>query len=206
MGFYEHHVFPRIVDLTLRGSRVARLRREALATAQTPVLEIGLGTGLNLDCYPRNIREITAIDLDPVPPSFVRARLERAAVRVELLSMDAARLGFAAQSFETVVTSWLLCSVPDPLAVLHEIRRVLRPGGQYLFLEHGRSPRPLIAAWQRIVEPVTRVCGCGCRPNRPIAELVSSAGFVLEELHEIDVPTLGRASGHVFRGRACPRS
>jgi ubiquinone/menaquinone biosynthesis C-methylase UbiE len=200
--WYERHVFPRVVDATLKNETVARLRRQVLETARPRVLELGFGTGLNLPCYPATIEEITAADLGECRPNYVIERLRESRVRVHLETMDATRLGFPDAGFATVVTSFFLCSVPSPEAVLQEIWRVLEPQGRYLFLEHGACPSPVLRVWQKVMLPLTRSFGCGCRPNLPIGDLIQSAGFRLDALREMDLGRLGRASGHLFLGQA----
>lgn len=202
MGFYSAHLFPRLVDLTLRQRAVQRLRQQVLAGARPKVLELGFGTGLNLDGYPLSIAQLDAVDLGDSRPGFVRRRVSRSRICVRFEQMDATSLRFADSSYQTVVATWFLCSVLDPLAVLREIRRVLEPGGRYLFIEHGLSPNPVLQRWQRRMVPLTRTFGCGCRPNRPIAQLIQGSGFEFEHLQELDVPQLGRASGHLFAGWA----
>lgn len=200
--WYERHVFPRVVDATLNNEAVSKLRRQVLEAARPRVLELGFGTGLNLPCYPATIEEITAADLGGSRPDYVIERLRESRVRVCLETMDATRLKYPDAGFATVVTSFFLCSVPSPESVLQEIRRVLEPQGQYLFLEHGASPSPVLRAWQKVMVPLTQCFGCGCRPNLPIADLILGAGFRLETLREMDRARLGRASGHLFLGRA----
>lgn len=178
------------------------MRRSALREAAQPVLEIGFGTGLNLACYPDRVREITAVDRQVPRLRFVRERIAAAPVSVHFEQGDAEKLPIPDGSMSTVVTTWLLCSVARPAVVLSEIRRVLRPHGRYIFIEHGLSQDPGQRRLQERLTPITRITACGCTLTRPVRELLQDAGFDLLELEERDLPSLGRASGHLFIGMA----
>jgi SAM-dependent methyltransferase len=132
----------------------------------------------------------------------VRRRLASARVRVTFEVGDAEQLRAPDGAYATVVSTWLLCSVRDPAAVLREVRRVLRPGGHYLFVEHGLSGDRRQRRRQELLTPLTRITACGCTLTRPIPKLVSEAGFERVDLEEMDLPALGLASGHLFVGAA----
>ncbi|MGD0835155.1 MAG: class I SAM-dependent methyltransferase [Polyangia bacterium] len=204
MGLYSDWIFPRLMDRILRRQEVSDVRKRILRDAVEPVLELGFGTGLNLSCYPDGVGKITAVDLRPPHLAFVRDRIARAKVGVELQPGDAGKLPMASGSIATVVTTWLLCSVTHPDSVLAEIRRVLRLDGRYLFIEHGLSPDPRQRRLQQLLTPITRICGCGCTLTRPIPALIASAGLDICTLEELDLSALGRASGHLFLGVARP--
>jgi ubiquinone/menaquinone biosynthesis C-methylase UbiE len=160
------------------------LRPATLAHAQGEVLEVGFGTGLNLPHYGEGVRSLTG--LDPMATEGLEAvaqRIARAPFPVEraLLRADSA-LPFDSGRFDCIVTTWSLCSIPDPLAALGEMRRVLRPGGRYLFVEHGRSEQADTARWQDRLNPLWRRIADGCNMNRRIDELVGKAGFQLRSL------------------------
>lgn len=190
------------MDRSLRRGEVADLRRSALRKASQPVLEIGFGTGLNLACYPDRVREITAVDRQMPRLRFVRERIAAAPVSVHFQLADAEKLPIPDDSISTVVTTWFLCSVARPAVVLSEIRRVLRPDGRYIFIEHGLSQDPEQRRLQERLTPVTRITACGCTLTRPIGALLQDAGFDVIEWEERDLPSLGRASGHLFIGAA----
>jgi ubiquinone/menaquinone biosynthesis C-methylase UbiE len=167
-----------------------------------PVLEIGFGTGLNLACYPDRVREITAVDRQEPRLRFVRKRIAEARVKVHFQLGDAEKLPIPDGSIATVVTTWFLCSVAHPAVILSEIRRVLRPDGRYLFIEHGLSQHPKQRRLQQRLTPITRITACGCTLTQPIPALLQSAGLDTFELEERDLPSLGSASGHLFIGAA----
>ena len=167
------------------------LRPETVAIADGDVLEVGFGTGLNLRYYEAGVRSVTGVDpmrTDGIP--VVDQRVEGAPFPVtrETLRADG-ELPFDAGRFDCVVTTWTLCTIPDPLAALAQMRRVLKPGGSYLFLEHGRSDRPGTARWQDRINPIWRPIMGGCNINRRIDELVEKAGFELTSMERF------RASG-----------
>lgn len=202
MGLYSRYLFPRLMDRAFAQAGVAPLRQEALSAARGRVLDIGFGTGLNLQAFPPEVARLVVVDRQAPVLRFVQERLKQSPVPVEFCPADASNLPFDAASFDSVVTTWTLCSVDQVEASLREIRRVLRPGGRYLFLEHGLSPEPRIQRIQHRIAPITRLFADGCRPNRPISSLIQAAGFRIERLREIDEPGLGTASGHLFLGAA----
>jgi ubiquinone/menaquinone biosynthesis C-methylase UbiE len=192
------------MERTLVSAGVDGLRREALAEATGEVLELGFGTGLNLPAYPRSVTRLVAVDRALPTLPFVKARLREAPLPVECRITESARLPFEDGRFDCVVTTWTLCSIDPVEQVLGELRRVLRPGGLYLFLEHGLATSPKAQRLQHAIAPMTRLFGCGCRPDRPIAQLIEGAGFAIDRVRREVVPRLGRASGHLILGRALP--
>ncbi len=203
MGFYSKHIFPRLVELSLGRGPVRDQRRAALAPLRGQVLEIGFGTGLNLPCYPPQVTRLTAIDSERMLPGRVADRIARAHMPVERLKLDAGgRLPFEEESFDGVVTTFTLCSIADVAAALAEIRRVLKPAGAYVFLEHGRSDDARIARSQDRFNPITKLIGCGCNMNRSIDKLISAAGLQIARLDRFVMPDSPRILGELYRGVA----
>lgn len=191
----------RLLDLAMR--QMNDLRTEALSDARGEVLEVGFGTGLNLAYYPARVTSLTALDpnsTDGLPA--VAERLSAAPFAVEQCRLRAdGELPFDAGRFDTVVTTWTLCSIPDPERALLEMRRVLKPGGHYLFMEHGRAPVASTARWQDRINPLWRRLSDGCNVNRSIDRIVERSGFELDRLERF------RHRGpavfaHMYRGRA----
>ena len=179
----------------------ARLRRELLADARGRVLEIGVGTGLSLAHYP-DVDEIVGID--PSGPMLRHAR-SRAGEKVTLVQAPAEELPFEDDSFDTAVAIAVLCTVRDPARALHEIRRVLRPDGRFIFAEHVRADDPKLATWQdRLERPWGFIAG-GCHPNRRTREAVEAAGFELTKREEGELPGLPRLIRPSVRATAIPR-
>ena len=167
MGWYGRTVFPRLMEWALGSETCQAERCRVLAAARGEVLEIGFGTGLNLPHYPPSA--VTAPHhrrSRRAPPGAGPERIAAAPFPVTHARLDAERLPFADASFDTVVSTWTLCTIPDPVAALREVRRVLRPDGLFLFLEHGLSARPWVARCQHLWNPVQNVIACGCK-RRP---------------------------------------
>jgi SAM-dependent methyltransferase len=180
MSLWERHGFARLMDWSMRGPEIGRLRARALATAAGHVLEVGFGTGLNLQYYPAAVRSLTALDPLDALRGRVEARIAAAPVPVRRVTLAAdGRLPFDDTHFDCVVTTWTLCSILDAHAALREMRRVLRPDGRYLFIEHGASDDAGVARWQRRLEPLHKRIAGGCHLTRRIDALIASAGFTL---------------------------
>jgi SAM-dependent methyltransferase len=179
------------------------LRPQALEGAEGEVLEVGFGTGLNLPAYPPSVKKV--VGLDPNPTDGLPALEERvraAAFEVERCALRAdSSLPFDTGRFDTVITTWTLCSIPDSLRALEEMRRVLKPGGRYLFIEHGRAPAQRTAVWQDRLNPLWRRLTGGCNMNRPIDLLVQEGGFELEGLERFRHRGPG-VLAHMYRGAA----
>jgi len=204
MSFYADHVFPHLMDWTLGTRRFQELREQALASAQGHVLEIGFGTGLNLSHYSHAVTSLTALDPATLLPRKVARRISRGSLPVELVRLSAETLPFEDGRFDCAVSTWTLCTIPNPVAALREVRRVLKPGGTYVFLEHGRSDDAWVAKWQDFFNPIERVIACGCNLNRPIDALISQGGLKIDRLDRFLLPGVPRIVGEMYRGFARP--
>ncbi len=203
MRFWGEWVCPRLLDLMMgNDGEIRALRTRALAGAAGRVLELGFGTGLNLHHYPPGVKRLVAVDPNPGMAALARERMAGIDIEVEHHQTTAEQLPFDAASFDSVVCTLTLCSIPDVAASLAEVRRVLRPGGQFLFCEHGLHADPGVRRWQNRLDPLwTRVFD-GCHINRDIARLVGDAGLVLDP---IEHPVLGSMPGfaaYFYLGRA----
>jgi ubiquinone/menaquinone biosynthesis C-methylase UbiE len=160
------------------------LRKELLGQARGRTIEIGSGTGLNLAHYPNDLDELVLAEPDAAMRSRLEKRLHHSNRRVRIIDAPAERLPFSDASVDTVVSTFVLCTVDAPDLALDEIVRVLRPDGQFLFLEHVQSASPTLAAWQnRLAEPWCRFAR-GCRCNRATAHLITASGLMLDDIHE----------------------
>lgn len=177
-------------------------RRRVLAPARGRVLEVGFGTGANLGFYPDEVRGIVAVEPDAALAGNAGRAVASSGMAVSLVRAKAERLPFPDAAFDTVVTTLTLCSVADPWTAVFELRRVLRPGGSYLFLEHGRADEPGVASWQDRLDPLSVRLPCGCRLNRDISEIVGAGRFASVEMREGYVPGMLRVNGLLSEGRA----
>ena len=203
MSYYSRFVFPYIMEQFSAGPHVDEQRRLALATAQGEVLEIGFGTGRNFSHYPVRVTHVTALDCEIMRPQQVKRRSADAPVPITTIYKDASSgLPFADNSFDTVVTTWTLCSIRNVIPALNEIRRVLRPDGNYLFLEHGCSDDPHVARKQTLFAPVVKAIGAGCQMNRHIDDLISRSGLQIIALDRFVMPETPRILGEMYRGVA----
>ncbi|MFV1987571.1 MAG: class I SAM-dependent methyltransferase [Gemmatimonadota bacterium] len=203
MGIYGDHIFPRLMDGGLSGAQHRTLRERALSRARGSVLEIGFGTGLNLNCYPPDVARLVGIDRQTMLERRVAGRISRAPFPVERVQQDAAdRLPFDDGSFDTIVSTWTLCSIDRLRAALLELRRVMHPDGAFLFLEHGRSDRTLAATLQDAANPLQNIVACGCNLNRKIDSEIQDAGFKIIEFERFKVAGVPRIFGEVYEGVA----
>jgi ubiquinone/menaquinone biosynthesis C-methylase UbiE len=186
----------------MRAPQVTRLRREVLSGAGGEILEIGFGTGLNLDHYPEYVRRLTAVDPGPGMARIARRRIEGSVVDVELHVQTAEGLPFDDGSFDSVVSTWTLCSIPDAGRAVAGVYRVLKPGGRFLFLEHGLSDEPTVRTWQRRLNPLQRLLGDGCRLNLDVPALVGGLPFADIKIERFVMERVPRTHGTVYRGVA----
>lgn len=202
MSFYRHRVFPYLLDLAMASPALREPRRRTLAPAQGRILEIGFGTGRNLAHYPASVTRIEAIDPDRDLDRVSLPRIRRARIAVDFHHLDAEHLPFAAESFDTVVSTMTLCSIPDVVHALGEIRRVLKPGGRFLFLEHGKAPDPGVARFQDRVNSRWGVLAGGCRLNRPVVQLVTDSGLLPGPISSYYMRRTPRFVGYMTEGVA----
>ena len=182
MGFYQDQIVPLLINWSMRQKNLAAYRARIIPAAEGRVLEIGIGSGLNLPFYSRNVTRV--IGLEPSPKLLAMARRAERADNgsVEFIEGSAEAIPLADASVDAVVTTWTLCSIPDALRALRDMRRVLRPGGRLLFVEHGRAPDRNVIWWQDLLTPVWKRLGGGCHLNRAIGTLIEGAGFQFDRL------------------------
>lgn len=204
MGWYESRVLPRIADLSLRSADFARIRAKVTGDLDGQVLEIGFGSGLNVPHYPASVTKVVAIDPAVAGRKLAAARIARCAVPIEFAGLDAGDLPADDGSVDHVLSTWTLCTVPDPAGALAEVRRALRPGGSLNFAEHGLAPDEKVARFQHRFTPVQRRLFGGCHLNRPIETLITDAGFDLVKLDTYYMRG-PRAFGYTYEGAAVKR-
>jgi len=182
MNIYDRWVLPPFLDLVMRQRQLEKYRRELVAAASGRVLEVGVGSGLNFPLYGKQVEVVFGLDPSPRLLAMARRRAAAAGIRASLLLASATAIPLADHTVDTVVMTWTLCSTPEPLVALREMRRVLAPGGRLLFVEHGLSPQPEVERWQHRLTPVWRHIAGGCHLDRKMDDLIRAAGFDVTEL------------------------
>lgn len=202
MGFYSEVIFPRLCDLLLDRPFVAKHRQRLLATACGDVLEVGFGTGLNLRHYPAQVRRITTVDPNAGMHRLAQRRVRRSGIEVDQRVLSSERLPFEDDRFDCAVSTFTLCSIENVGQALAEVSRVLKPGGRFLFLEHGLSPEPGVQKWQRRLNWLEMRLAEGCRLDRNVKELVAAQPFSSVEVEEFYLERMPRTHGYLYRGIA----
>jgi len=182
MGLYGEQVLPRLLNRACGMATMAPLRERVCAGLAGEVVEIGFGSGLNVPFYPASVTRVAAIEPSDVAWKLAGERLTSSPVPVERSGLDGQALPFEDDSFDSAVSTWTMCTIPDLDAALSEVRRVLRPGGTLHFVEHGLAPDPSVARWQRRIEPFQKRMFGGCHLTRRIVEVVQRAGFTIKEV------------------------
>jgi SAM-dependent methyltransferase len=182
MGLYGEHVLPRVIDVLGGLKSVEPLRRRACTGLEGRVVELGFGSGHNAPFYPEAVERVAAIEPADLGWRLAEKRARATQVPVERAGLDGQSLPFGDDSFDTALSTWTLCTIPDIAAALSEVRRVLKPGGTLHFLEHGLAPDEGVRVWQHRLEPLQKRMFGGCHLTRPIVDLLTAAGFTITEL------------------------
>jgi ubiquinone/menaquinone biosynthesis C-methylase UbiE len=203
MGFYEKVVLPRLLNLVMQNKEMARQRRTLIPEAEGRVLEIGIGSGLNLPFYGPGVREVIGVDPSLELQAYARERAKDRPFPVQFIGLSGEQIPLDDASVDMAVSTWTMCTIPDALRALEEVRRVLKPGGRLLFVEHGRAPEPGVARWQdRLNGPWGKIGG-GCHLNRRIDALVTGAGFRIDRMETLYLKG-PRPMTFTYRGSALP--
>ena len=204
MGFYQDRIVPWLTHLAMRQAQLVPYRTRVASGATGRVLELGIGPGLNLAFYGANVTEVIGLDPSPKLLEIARDAGRKRAAPLELIEGSAEAIPLENSSVDTVVTTWTMCSIPDVSRALSEARRILRPGGQLLFVEHGRAPEASVQWWQDRLTPPWKVVTGGCHLNRAIADLIGGSGFAVQDLDVGYMPG-PRPMTFMYEGRAVPR-
>jgi len=203
-SWYDRHILPRLIESGCSQPPMTRLRQRYVPMAKGNVLEIGIGSGLNLPHYGDGVARVTGVDPSAELGERARERAERTAVEVDVIGLSGENLPSEDNSFDTVVCTWTLCTIPSPMQAITEMRRVLKPSGQLLFVEHGLSNEASVAKWQRRIEPLWKTIAGGCHLTRRADRLLEEGGFSVDQL-ECGYELGPKIAGFMFHGVATPR-
>lgn len=202
MGLYDRHILPHLIDFACGMGAVMKARSQLVPQARGRVLEIGIGSGLNLSFYdPQRVEVVVGVDPSAEMQALARERAARCQVPVEMIALELGQIQAADASFDDIVCTFTLCTIPDAIAALREMRRVLKPGGRLLFCEHGLAPDLPVVSWQKRLTPLWKPLAGGCHLDRDIPALIGAGGFHIRELSTgyLKGP---RPMTHVYRGWA----
>lgn len=201
MGFYSRVILPYLLDWSMADATLGQYRQQLLSEVQGNVLEIGFGTGLNLPFYPEQVQTLTAIDANPGMNRLAQQRIQNSSIAVNHQVLNGETLSMPDCSFDSVVTTWTLCSIAQVDQALAEIHRVLKPGGRFFFIEHGLSNQPSIQRWQHRLTPIQKVIAEGCHLDRNIGQLVAQH-FAQVKLETFQASKLPPVFGYFYKGVA----
>ncbi|MDM9650900.1 class I SAM-dependent methyltransferase [Pseudomonas wenzhouensis] len=202
MRVYDRYILPHLIDFACGMGAVMKARSQLVPLAQGRVLEIGIGSGLNLGFYdPQRVEVVVGVDPSAAMQRLARERAARCQVPVEMIALELGQIQAADASFDDIVCTFTLCTIPDAIAALREMRRVLKPGGRLLFCEHGLAPDLPVVRWQKRLTPLWKPLAGGCHLDRDIPALIGAGGFHIRELSTgyLKGP---RPMTHVYRGWA----
>lgn len=204
MGFYDDRILPHVINLAMRNRELRPYRERVISAAEGRVLEIGIGSGINLPFY-RRAENIVGLEPSPRLAEMTRQRaVNRRISSVQVIEGSAEAIPLDNNSVDTVVMTWTLCSIPRASLALTEMRRVLKPSGQLLFVEHGRAPEENVRKWQDRLTPVWKRIGGGCHLNRPIRDLIEGAGFSIQQI-DAGYMKGPKPMSFMYEGRARPQ-
>src|SRR5262245_35318795 len=205
VGFYDYQLLPYIINFAMSTTVIRDERRRCPEPVGGVVLEIGFGSGLNLPFYPPAVTKVIGVDPSNTSARLARRRIDAASFPVEVIGLSAERLPMLDRSVDTIVSTFTLCTIPDPASALREMRRVLKPGGRLHFVEHGRDDDPGVARWQQRLNGIQQTLFGGCNLNRPISTLVERGRFDIERLENDYLKGAPKFAGFLYRGVARER-
>lgn len=201
MSFYSQKILPYLIDWSLSDPSLAKYRQEVLANVEGEVLEIGFGSGVNLSYYPEHIHKIITVDVNPGIHALAQKRIQASSITVDHHILSGENLPMADHTFNSVVSTWTLCSIENVEQALKEIYRVLKPGGRFFFIEHGLSNEPNAQVWQNRLTPLQKIIAGGCHLNRNIRQILENQ-FDTVSLEEFYAEKTPKIIGYLYKGIA----
>lgn len=201
MGFYSQVIAPRLIDAAMSQPLFSEYRRQVLADVTGEVLEIGFGSGVNLSYYPEHLQKLITVDANAGMNTLAKKRISFSHIQVDHRVLNGENLPMADHTFDSVVSTFCLCSIANVAQAIKEIHRVLKPGGRFFFLEHGLSNEPNIQVWQHRLNSISKVIGDGCNINRDMKQLVSDQ-FENVTVEQFYVPKAPKIGGYLYKGVA----
>lgn len=202
MGVYRDQLLPRFQDKVMARTATREPRARVCAGLHGDIVEVGFGTGLNAPYYPPEVVTVWAVEPSKLCMRLAEQRIADSSARVELAGLNGEYLDLPSDEFDAVLSTWTLCTIPDAAVALSELRRVLKSGGSFHFIEHGHAPDPKVARWQQRLEPLQKRLAGGCHLTRDIPQMISDAGFALEQLQTYYFKGEPKVFGYTFEGRA----
>ncbi|PCM45794.1 class I SAM-dependent methyltransferase [Marinobacter sp. ANT_B65] len=203
MSYYEERILPHIIDRACSMGQVMKLRSQLVPRAKGRVLEVGMGSGINLEFYnPETVSMVYGLEPSDGMRRKAIPNVKRSPIHVEWLGLPGEQIPLADNSVDTILLTFTLCTIPDWNTALLQMKRVLKPGGELLFLEHGEAPHETTRKWQHRITPGWKKISGGCHLNRHIADLIRHAGFELEELENFYIPNAPKIAGYIYKGMA----
>ncbi|SDW65944.1 class I SAM-dependent methyltransferase [Marinobacter mobilis] len=203
MKFYDERILPILIDKACSVGQVMKLRSQVVPQCEGVVLEVGMGSGINLEFYdPDKVSLVYGLEPSEGMRKKAEPQLAKSPVRVELLDLPGEKIPLDDNSVDTILLTFTLCTIPDWSAALGQMLRVLKPGGQLLFLEHGQSPDASVHKWQDRITPAWKKLAGGCHLNRPIANLIAGSGFIVDEVVNLYMPKAPKIAGYIYKGVA----
>ena len=205
MGLYAEQILPRLINVGCGPRATGELRTRVCAPLRGAVLELGFGSGTNVPYYPTALDSVDAVDPSGAGWGLSARRRRESAISIHRTGLDGQRLDSPDDNFDTALSTWTLCTIPDPVRALAEVRRVLKPGGFLRFVEHGLAPEESVRRWQRRLEPLQKRLVGGCHLTRDIADLLLEAEFEPADMQRFYQPGMPRSQGYFYLGTAVPR-
>lgn len=202
MGFYDTHVLPRLINVVCGVGAIRPSRDHACEGLHGRVVELGFGTGHNVESYPDAVTRVDAVEPSDLGWKLAHDRVSASPIHIERSGLDGEHLPFDDDTFDCALSTYTLCTIPDVQLALDEVRRVLKPGGTLHFLEHGLAPDEKVRRWQHRLDPIQQRVAGGCHLNRDIPAILTNGGFVIDHLDTFYQPHAAKAANAMSRGVA----